>query len=77
MDKPHDQCPSLRSNDLHTLPERAQDQGVQQEWIKHFNRDDFIPKTNTSVGFGPKEVSDVASIFAPKVHFEMSFPWEH
>lgn len=52
MRKLHDQCPSVTPYGLHTFPETAQDQDVRQKWIKHLNREDFVPQIDTTVGFG-------------------------
>lgn len=67
MHKPllHDQCPCLRPYSLHTFPGRAQDQGVRQEWIRNINREDSVPKINSTVGFGQQHVSYLVSQFLP------------
>lgn len=65
MHKLHDQCPCLRPYGLHTFPERAQDQGVRQEWVKNIDREDFVPKVNSTVGFGQQHVSYFASSYLP------------
>lgn len=51
MHKPllHEQCPCLRPYSLHAFPGRAQDEGVRQEWIRNINREDFVPKINSTL----------------------------
>lgn len=49
--------PLLHDHGLHKFPGQPVDKGVRQDWISNMNKEDFLLKTNSTVGFGQQDFS--------------------